>query len=167
MRISTCDFFSFKPPMFIQLYFLVVINASCVYKYSQCRKKIMGMAKFICYFSYISLIYFNILRLQTHSCFIVYKIQRAIIIQKNISYTRHLHNLYIKYVNNKLLFLALLSSILAICITSYVIIIFIWYILYLKIYDLYFLLSICLYKAVMKYFYTTLFYTILQFITLL
>ena len=109
-----------KSQTFIQLYLLVVIAVSFVYKYSKCRKKIWEIAEFIRYLSRTSPVFFNALQSQTYSCFIVRKIQMPIILQQNICCTAYPRNLCIRYINNKLFFLALPTGILAISITSYI-----------------------------------------------
>ena len=93
-----------KPQTFIQLYLLVVIAASFIYKHSKCKEKIQEIAEFIRYLSCMSLIFFNTLQSQIYSCFIVRKIQMPIILQQNIYCTAYPHNLCIRRINNKLFF---------------------------------------------------------------
>lgn len=107
-----------KPQMFIQLYLQVVIAASFFYKYSKCRVKIWEIAEFIYYLSRTSPIFLHTLQFQIYSCFIVFNIQMLIILQQNVCCTAYPRNLYIRCINNKLFFLALMTCILAISTTS-------------------------------------------------
>ncbi len=91
-----------KPETFIQLYLLVVIDASLVHKHSKCEEKILEMAEFICYLSCTSPIFFNALQSEIHNSFIIYWIQMPIILQQNICYILYLRDLCIGCVNNKL-----------------------------------------------------------------
>ena len=61
-----------KLQMFIQLYLIIIIDASLIYKYSKYKKKIIEMAEFIRYLSYIFLIFFNALQSQIYSNFIIH-----------------------------------------------------------------------------------------------
>ena len=132
-----------KPQTFIQLHLLVIIAMSFIHKYSKYGKNILEMAEFIRYLSCTSLIFFNALQSQIHSCFIVHRIQIPIILQQHICCTTYSRNFCIRYNNNKL-FLALLKSTLAIIMVSCIAITLVWHILYFKICNLYSFLLICL-----------------------
>ncbi len=156
-----------KSQTFIQLRLLVIISTSLVHKHSKYKEEILEMAEFICYLSYISPIFFNALQFQIHSSFIVCWIYLLIILQQNICYIAYSRDLCIGCINNKLFFLALSSSTLAIKMASCMVITLVWHILCFNICNWYSFLLIHPQKTLKGYLWVASLCAILQFIALL